>query len=193
MGFDQIPDTLFRHLVVTRLAFPGSKLKTIDYLQRYQGIELSLSALYHALNLLHSRYKEKAEALVYHQTRKRIRTLTALFYDVRMLYFEVEHEDDLRRTGFSKDGKFEHPQIMLGLLVGEGGLPIGYDVFTGNTFEGHTLIPALQRFERQYGFARPVVIADAAMLSKTNLDHLAHEKYRFIVAARIKNESAAIK
>jgi transposase len=193
MGFHQIPDVLFRHLVVTRLAFPGSKLKTIDYLYRYQGIELTVSALYHALDRLHSRYKENAEALVYQQTRKRVRTLSAVFYDVTTLYFEAEHEDDLRRTGFSKDGKFEHPQIMLGLLVGEGGLPIGYDVFEGNTFEGHTLIPALQRFERQYEFARPVVIADAAMLSKTNLDHLADKKYRFIVAARIKNESATIK
>jgi transposase len=192
MGFNQIPDILFRHLVVTRLAFPGSKLKTIDYLYRYQGVDLTVGALYSALDRLHSRYKEKAESLVYQQTRKRVRTLTAIFYDVTTLYFEAEHEDDLRRTGFSKDGKFEHPQIMLGLLVGEGGLPIGYDVFEGNTFEGHTLIRVLERFERQYGFARPVVIADAAMLSKKNLDHLADKKYRFIMAARIKNESAAI-
>ena len=81
---------------------------------------------------------------------------------------------------------------MLGLLVGERGLPIGYDVFEGNTFEGHTLVPVLARFEQMCGFARPVVIADAAMLAKTNLEHLAEQEYQFVLAARIKNERDAI-
>jgi hypothetical protein len=193
MGFDQIRDDLFRHLVVTRLAYPGSKLRTIDYLFRYQGVDLSVSALYHALDRLHGRYKQQAETLVYQHTRKRVTTLSALFYDVTTLYFEAEHEDDFRKMGFSKDGKFEHPQLMLGLLVGEGGLPIGYDVFEGNTFEGHTLMPVLRRFEQQYGFARPVVIADAAMLSAANLANLTGQEYQFVLAARIKNESEAIK
>jgi transposase len=63
-----------------------------------------------------------------------------VFYDMTTLYFESEDEDDLRKIGFSKDGKFQKPQIMLGLLVGQDGYPIGYDIFEGNTFEGHTLL-----------------------------------------------------
>lgn len=193
MGFDQIRDPLFRHLVITRLAYPGSKLRMIDYLYRYQGVTLSVSALYHALDRLHHRYKQQAEALVYEHTRKRVTTLSAVFYDVTTLYFEAEQEDDFRKIGFSKDGKFQHPQLMLGLLVAERGLPIGYDVFEGNTFEGHTLIPSLARFEQHFGLGRPVVIADAAMLSATNLARLAEQDYHFVLAARIKNESEAIK
>jgi transposase len=40
-------------------------------------------------------------------------------------YFEAEDEDDFRKIGFLKDGKFQHPQFMLGLLVVKRGLPIG--------------------------------------------------------------------
>ncbi|MEW6234223.1 MAG: hypothetical protein AB1656_02445 [Candidatus Omnitrophota bacterium] len=83
IGFQQIPDELFRHLVLARLAYPASKLKTVDYLRRYSGMNCSVSALYKFLDRLHSRYKSQAE-------------------------------NDLRKMGFSKDGKFEHPQILLG-------------------------------------------------------------------------------
>jgi hypothetical protein len=193
MGFNQIPDPLFRHLVISRLAYPGSKLKTVDYLFRYQGTSLSVSALYKALDRLCSRYKAPAEAIVYRHTCERVTTIAAIFYDVTTLYFEAEAEDDLRKIGFSKDGKFEHPQIMLGLLVGEGGFPIGYDVFEGNKFEGHTLLPVLARYGKLYGFARPVVVADAAMLSASNLKELTEEHYEFVLGARLKNESEAVK
>jgi transposase len=96
----------------------------------------------------------------------------------------------LRKVGFSKDGKFQNPQIMLGLLVGERGHPIGYDIFEGNRFEGKTLLPVLQRIQRTYRFGKPVVVADAAMLSEENLETLEREKYPFIVAARMRNETA---
>lgn len=97
------------------------------------------------------------------------------------------------REDLSKDGKFEKPQILLGLLVGERGLPIGYDIFEGNAFEGDTLIPVLEKIQAKYGFNKPVVIADAALLSKKNLECLTEEGYKFIIGARIKNESKEVK
>jgi len=105
------------------------------------------------------------------------------------LYFENEDEDDLRKIGFSKDGKFQNPQIMLGLLVGRNGYPIGYDIFEGNTFEGKTLLPVLYRIEEKYGFGKPVVVADAAMLSNENLQSLEQGQFQYIVGARIRNET----
>jgi len=82
---------------------------------------------------------------------------------------------------------------MLGLLVGEHGLPINYHIFKGNTFEGHTLIPMLKEAQQKYGFKKPTVIADSALLSKENLKNLSKQQYRFIIAGRIKNESDKIK
>jgi hypothetical protein len=193
IGFHAVPSTLFRHLVIARLAFPGSKLKTVDYLYRYQGVTVGVDSVYRFLDTLQKSYVAQAKAIAFAHTRKVLGTIAVVFYDMTTLYFEAEDEDDLRRIGFSKDGKFQHPQIMLGLLVGEGGFPIGYDIFRGNTSEGKTLLPTLKRIEKQYDFGKPVVIADAGLLSKKNLAALAKGKYRYILGARIKNETNAMK
>lgn len=102
-------------------------------------------------------------------------------------------EDDLRKTGFSKDGKHQNPQIYLGLLVGLEGYAIGYDIFEGNTYEGYTLIPFLKKITVRFKLGKPVVVADAGLLSKDNLKALQTEGYQYILGARIKNESAQIK
>ncbi len=192
IGFNVIPDEMFRHVTIARLAYPVSKLKTVDYLCRYRGIEKSVDEIYLFLDRLASRYKGQAEAVAYEYSKRRLGKISVVFYDMTTLYFEAEDEDDFRKIGFSKDGKFQHPQIMLGLLVGERGLPIGYDVFEGNTFEGKTLLPFLANIQRKYGFEKPVVVADAGLLSNQNLQNLSAEKYRFIIGARLKNEEAGI-
>ena len=125
--------------------------------------------------------------------KQTLKTISVVFYDMTTLYFESEDEDDLRKIGFSKDGKFQNPQIMLGLLVGQNDYPIGYDIFDGNIYEGRTLMPILQSIQAKYGFAKPIVIADAGLLSKDNIEKLKKEKYQFIIGARIKNESDLVK
>lgn len=193
VGFNAIPEKMFRYMVLARLAYPTSKLKTVDYLYRYRGIMVSVDAVYKFLDRINNKYKEQAERIAYEYTKRTLKNITVVFYDMTTLYFESEDEDDLRKIGYSKDGKFQCPQIMLGLLVGERGLPIGYDIFKGNTFEGHTLLPALQSIQEKYGFTRPIVVADAGLLSKDNLKKLREAKYLFIIGARIKNETDAVK
>jgi transposase len=193
LGFNQISEELFRHITIARLAYPTSKLKTVDYLYRYKGINMEISHVYRFLDKFHKKYKSEVERIAYEHTKKKLKEITVVFYDMTTLYFEAEDEDDLRKIGFSKDGKFQKPQIMLGLLVGEQGLPIGYDIFKGNTFEGHTLMPIIKQIQKKYGFAKPIVVADAGLLSKDNLENLSEQKYEFIIGARIKNESKSIK
>lgn len=194
IGFDRIKDPLFRHLVIARLAYPGSKIKTVDYLHRYQGKLISVDSLYRFLDDLSSKHQGKVEQIAFSYTRKRLGgKVEVVFYDLTTLYFETESEDDLRRIGFSKDGKWQNPQVMLGLLVAVNGYPIGYDVFAGNSFEGHTLIPAIKRLEEKFNLERPVVVADAALLNKTNLKELTVSGYNYILGARIKNEPKVIK
>lgn len=193
IGFNIVSEELFRHLAITRLVYPASKLKTIDYLYRYKGQRLSVYTIYRFMDKFNRRYKAQVEAVAYRYTKQRLGTIAVVFYDMTTLYFETEDEDDLRKIGFSKDGKFQNPQIMLGLLVGEEGLPLGYDIFEGNTFEGHTLLPVLKKIRTKYGLENPVVIADAALLSKQNMAALAQERYSFILGGRIQNESEATK
>ena len=172
IGFNAIKDELFRHLVVTRLVYPTSKLKTVDYLYRYQGVTVDVDTIYRFLDKLHSRYKDNVEQIAFEYTKRTLKDIAVVFYDMTTLYFESEDEDDLRKIGFSKDGKFRNPQIMLGLLVGQDGYPIGYDIFEGNVFEGKTLLPTLAKIKEKFGLGNPVVIADAAMLSKGNMGML---------------------
>ena len=190
IGFGNIlNDELFKHLVITRLINPGSKLKLIEYLKRYRNINIDIMKIYRFMDKFHSKYKDEIEQVAFSHTKKVLGKITVLFYDVTTLYFEASDEDDLRRTGFSKDGKFQCPQIMLGLLVGEQGYPIGYDIYKGNSYEGNTFIPILKKFEEKFNLQKPIVIADSGLLSKSNIEQLKLNNYEYILGARIKNET----
>lgn len=194
IGFGQIQEDLFRHLVIARLAFPLSKLKTVEYLYRYQGVSLEVDTIYRFLDKLNDQLKQDVEQIAFQHTRKILKgKLSIVFYDMTTLYFEASDEDDLRKTGFSKDGKHQNPQIYLGLLVGLEGYAIGYDIFEGNTYEGHTLIPFLEKITARFELGKPVVVADAGLLSNDNLEALQAAGYQYILGARIKNESDPIK
>ena len=194
IGFKEVGEDLFRHLVISRLAFPLSKLKTIDYLYRYQGVMLDIDAVYCFLDKLSNTLKEEVEQIAFGHTLRVLKgKISVVFYDMTTLYFEASDEDGLRKTGFSKDGKHQNPQIFIGLLVGLGGYAIGYDIFEGNTYEGHTLISFLEKMSKKFNLDKPVVVADAGLLSNENIKALESNQYEYILGARLKNESDMIK
>ena len=194
IGYNEIKEDMFRHLVIARLAFPLSKLKTSEYLYRYQGIRLDIDAIYRFLDKLNSKLKPQVERITFEHTRRILGgEISVVFYDMTTLYFEASNEDDLRKTGFSKDGKHQNPQIFLGLLVALGGYAIGYDIFEGNTYEGHTLIPFIEKISKKFKLDKPVIIADSGLLSNANIEALEEKGYEYIIGARIKNESEEIK
>ena len=193
IGFNSIGEDLFRHLVIARLSFPLSKLKTSEYLYRYQGVTVGIDAIYRFLDKLNSQLKVQVEQIVFNHTKRVLGDIGVVFYDMTIIYFEASDEDDLRKTGFSKDGKHQNPQIFLGLLVGTGGYAIGYDIFEGNIYEGHTLIPFLENISAKFNLDKPVVIADAGLLSNANINALDQKSYQYIIGARLKSESCKIK
>lgn len=194
IGFSQIPDQLFRDLVISRITHPGSKLELSEYLRENNRQEISADNIYYFMDKLNSRYKLQVEDISFAHTRELLHgRIGVVFYDMTTIYFESSQQDELRMTGFSKDGKHQHPQIFLGLLVGKNGYPIGYDIFEGGIYEGHTLIPVLEKFEKRFDFEKPIVVADAGLLSKENISALQDNGYGYILGARIKNESHGIK
>ena len=194
IGFNKISDELFRHLVITRLVYPVSKLKTVDYLFKYKGIVIDVEKVYRYLDKLQAHQIHQVQQISYEHTLKILdNSLTVVFYDVTTLYFEAEDEDDFRKTGFSKDGKHQQPQIVLGLLVSAGGYPLAYELFEGNKFEGHTMMPVIEGFKEKYQLKQLVVVADAGLLSTKNIESLCEKNYEFILGARIKNETEQIK
>jgi len=194
IGFNKINDDLFRQLVIARLCFPVSKLKTTDYLSKYQFLDIDVQVIYRYLDKLYKSQKEIVQAISYRHTLSILdKKISIVFYDVTTIYFEAESEDDLRKAGFSKDGKHQHPQIVLGLLVSRGGYPLAYDIFKGNQFEGHTMLPVIDAFKQKYNLEKLIVVADAGLLSKENINLLEHEGYEYILGARIKSANEAIK
>jgi len=193
IGFSVVQDELFKKLVLSRLCYPVSKLKTIDYLRRYENFETNETAIYRYLDKLNASQKNIVQNISYEHTLKVLNnTLQLVFYDVTTLYFEAEQEDDLRKTGFSKDGKHQQPQIVLGLLVSTGGYPLAYEIYNGKKYEGDTMLPVLNLFKRKYKLQNLVVVADAGLLSSKNIESLQKNDYQYILGARIKNESKAI-
>ena len=193
IGFNKIGDKIFRQLVIYRVAFPQSKLKTTEYLYRYQHIDWHEDMLYRYLDKLHKKQKDIVQQISYEHTLRILgNDISVVFYDVTTLYFEIDEGDDLRKTGFSKEGKHQNPQIVLGLLVSKGGYPLAYDIFEGSQFEGHTLLPVINSFKEKYKLDKLIVVADSGLMSGKNIEQLIENHYEFIIGARIKNENREI-
>lgn len=194
IGFTKIPEELFKHLVITRLVYPVSKLKTVDYLFKYKGIELSVYSIYRYLDKLQKHQIDMIKQISLNHTLALFNNkISVVFYDVTTLYFEAKDEDDFRRMGFSKDGKHQQPQIVLGLLVSEAGYPLDYDIFEGDKYEGDTMIPIIEHFVTKHKPEQLIVVADAGLLSNKNIQALIDKQYQYILGARIKNETVAVK
>jgi transposase len=194
IGFDKIKDELFRQLVLARLCYPTSKLGTTDYLYKYHCVQVDVQSVYRYLDKLYNKQKELVQTISYQHTLKVLNnSISIVFYDVTTLYFEVDNEDELRKTGFSKEGKHQHPQIVLGLLVSIDGYPLAYEIFEGNKFEGYTMLPVIDAFKHKYKLEKLVIIADSGLLSNDNITELESKGYEYILGARIKNERQDIK
>lgn len=187
IGYTILADSLLNDLALMRIVEPASKLRSLELMNTYFGIRHRRQRYYEsALKWLD--LKESIEKKTLHFAAKEYGfDFSLLFYDVTTLYFETFGEDDLRKNGFSKDNKSQQPQIIVALMVTPEGLPVSYEIFPGNTFEGHTLIPVIKSFIKKHKVQNFTVVADAAMISTANLTALREEKINYIVGARLGN------
>ncbi len=144
IGFNQIPESLFRDLVISRITHPGSKLKLVEYLHESKGQEISVYSIYRYMDKINARYKEQVEQIAFNHTKRVLENKISIVF---------------------------------------------YDIFEGNIFEGHTLIPVLEHFQEKFELSRPVVIADAGLLSKENIAGLKEKGYQYILGTKPKNEA----
>jgi transposase len=192
IGFMGISTKLFSDLVVMRLLEPSSKLRSIELMETYFGITHRRQSYYRDAKKWLPLKEQVEDAVLSFAKQFYSFDYSLLFYDVTTLYFETFESDDLRKTGFSKDSKSQQPQILVTLLVNREGLPISFDIFPGNTFEGHTIIPVIKSFILKNKVKRFTVVADAAMISTENIDELKKENIHYIVGARLGNLSNEI-
>ena len=188
IGFNKIKDELFRQLVISRLSHPVSKLKTTDYIYKHQGEVIDVERIYRYMDKLYNSQKELVQDISYaHSVKVLNQSIQVVFYDVTTLYFEIETPDELRKTGFSKEGRHQNPQILLGLLVSKEVYPLSYQIFEGDKYEGHTMLPVIKGFMKRYKLEKLIAVADSGLLNQANIEHLEAEGYEYILGARIKN------
>jgi len=171
-----------------------SKSATVEYLKSYFDEDLQLHKIYRYMDKLYNTQQEKIQQISVEHTRKILGGhIGLMFYDVTTLYFETDHEDELRENGFSKDGKHSQPQIVLGLLVSRDGYPLSYSLFNGSQYEGRTMLPIVEDFVQRFNLEDFVVIADSGLMNKSNISLMESFGYKYIIGARIKNETQDIK
>lgn len=173
-------------LIIMRIIEPTSKLRTLELIERYFHIHYGRRVYSTFKNILKSKTDIERSSLA---VVKEIidEEIYFVFYDVTTLYFETSKQDEIRKIGYSKDNKSKQPQIVIGLLVTKSGFPLAQEVFSGNTFEGKTMLPVIEKFSKTHNVSIPTVVADAAMLSEKVLSELRSRNISYIVGARLAN------
>lgn len=182
-----LQNPLLMDLIIIRIMEPASKLHSLALLKEYFNVSYSEKEMYATVPKL-ANLKTKAESRIVNFAVAELNfDFSLVFYDVTTLYFESFESDELRKFGFSKDNKAQQPQIVIGLCVNKDGFPIAYEVFEGNKFEGHTIIPVILDFKAKHNIQTLTVVADAAMISFSNVQSLKENNLKYIVGARIGN------
>jgi transposase len=179
---------ILREIVLARIANPVSKRATVEMLQEQFLTQLNLDNVYQMMDKIDDafcdRIQERALAATLCLTGDKLKVL---FYDATTLYFESFTEDELKQNGYSKDMKFNQPQVLFALFVTREGLPVGYEVFPGATYEGHTLKPVLEKLKARYQIDEVIFVADRGMLSIENLNFLEKNNIPYIMGARLRS------
>ena len=198
MGFDAIIQETYKDrqwneylkaCVLSRVAEPCSKRKTVRTLEMDYNQKIPLEKMYRMMDRLYVNIG-RVKSIVAENTLSLFKQeVDILFFDVTTLYFESFTEDELRRFGFSKDCKFKETQVVLALVTNFQGHPLSYELFPGNTSEGKTLISAVERLKRHFTVRRSVLVADRAMFTEKNLEFMDKAGVEYIVAAKLKSFS----
>lgn len=185
-------------LISDRWYDPLSKLKTYQTQEEYTGLEnVKLQNLYRTLDKL-DKYQEKIEKHIFNMNRNLFnQKVDLVFYDVTTLYFEsaVVKESSIRQLGFGKEGRIGTTQVVLGLMIDQQQMPVGYRVYKGNQYEGHTFLDAVNDLKQRYEIEKIIIVTDSAMMSRTNTAYVNSPEfgYEFIIGERLKSLPESVK
>lgn len=182
------------HTVMARISDPLSKRASVEKLAIDYGVNMKLQSIYEMMDNIDDDKISKVKDIASSAAQSLLKTkIDILFYDCTTLYFESFVEDGFKEFGYSKDHKFNQGQVLLSLLVSQEGLPIGYEVYPGSKYEGHTVIDAIASIEKRYDVNRVVFVADSGMVNDKNRRELEARGIRYILGARMKNMPDKIK
>ena len=180
-------------LIYARVIFPASKLKTLElsknFLEQpnfdYQHIERALPVICKEMDFIQSElYKNSCK---YMERNNKI-----LYYDCTNYYFEIEEESGLRQYGKSKENR-PNPIVQMGLFMDGNGIPLAFDITSGNTNEQITLTPLEEKIIKDFETSKFVVCTDAGLASKANRKFNNTNNRKFITTQSLKKLKSHLK
>jgi transposase len=177
-------------LVIARLLEPASELYTAEQwypktaLPELLGVPVGRvddNRLYRTLDELLP-HKDKLQV----HLKERMGSLFGLeydllLYDVTSTFFEGSANFPMAQRGYSRDQRSDCKQVCIGLIVSRCGMPLGYEVFPGNTADVSTVEEIVQLMEERYGKSNRIWVMDRGMVSEKNLEFLRQGKRRYLV------------
>lgn len=180
-------------LICERLHDPVSKYSNFINQRDYFGLAaVKLHQIYRTLDHL-CKNQEAIKHLIYNKGRNLFnQKLDVVFYDVTTFYFSSSKEDGFRQKGFGKDGGIGDTIILFGMLIDQNKQPVGYEVYRGKQYEGHTFADSVKRLKEKYQIEKVICVADTGMMNKDNQDAVGAAEYEYIFGERLKNLSHSI-
>ena len=188
-------EEILKQLVFQRLLTPSSKKSAYDHRENYVDFrnDLILEDYYRVLDIIYDE-KEKLEKHLNSTLKKKFnRELNVVLYDVTTYYFESVKKDEIKGFGFSKDNKVNQVQVVMGLLIDNNGIPVGYELYPGNTSEFSTLYPVIKDLKEKYKLKKVIVAADRGLNSGKNLFLLKELGLDYVMAYKLKGAKKEIK
>lgn len=180
-------------LIYGRVLFPGSKKSTFEKKHTlFDRTQFSQDDVYRALTYL-AKYETSLQKWMHDKISKTYgRDTSVMYYDVTNYYFEIDEPDELRKRGVSKEHRPD-PIVQMGLFIDNNGLPVSYDLFSGNTNDVITLRPALKKAKDEIGAGKVIVVADKGINSGDNLYYTLSGKNGYVVSQSIRGATSDIK
>lgn len=180
-------------LVIGRLCEPSSELHVAECWYRTTALEDIVGVgidkiyderLYRALD----RLMPQKEAIEKHLV-KRLGELfdldyDLLLYDVTSTYFEGVADPEIAQRGYSRDHRPDCVQVNIALVVTRDGMPLGYEIFSGNTTDVTTVQQIVERMEERFGKVNRVWVMDRGMVSAENLAWLSSTQRRYVIGTQ---------
>jgi hypothetical protein len=171
-NFEYNTNSIMIILVVSRLLSPSSKRKAFEEKERFfERFSFSLADVYRSLSHF-SKFATEFQRYLHSQiTTKYGRNTKTIYYDVTNFYFEIDEADEFRKFGLSKE-KRHNPIVQMGLAMDADGIPLHYELFSGNTVDKETFRPVIGEVRRNYDTSRVIVVADMGIITGDNIFYL---------------------
>lgn len=162
-------NTIMKMLVYSRLIAPASKKSSFDNREMFfEKTDYSLDDVYRCLSFL-NKHKNNLQVWLNDKIKNNYgRDTSLIYYDVTNYYFESDEQDDFKRKGVSKEHR-PNPIIQMGLFMDTNGLPITYELFSGNTNDCLTYRPNFGRIKKEFDLGRVISVADKGMTTGDNI------------------------